>query len=182
MNVVPWYSYWSQVAQISTPIIATIGFVLIGRQIKVAREQAQAGKEAAEAAGEQARAAVATLEHMKNNISPRLVLTPTYGLHDAKRGVYLTVENFGSSMAVCYFLSLRNDLKTASAYDLISAWRNKDFSTDQPEEQSRVRDYAINANGRVVFFLPAETGLTIDVWLHSSLRRRDSSTGGRLTM
>jgi|GEM_PF-3640941 len=171
---------------ILTIFVTIVGLGFIWEQIRAAKKQAEAGKDAAdagkkaaEAAAEQANAAVATLEHMRQNTKPRLVVTPIYHkLNDANgngvEGIALTVENYSSVMAICYFPTLRKDLDVHSAYDPVRLWRNLDFRTSAPEEEARIRDSCIRANGNMVFFLPFSYQFTSDsvdmnTGVHSSL-------------
>lgn len=58
----PWFTYWSQIAQILTPIVALIGVLLVLLQVRVAKDQAIAGTKAAEAANKQAKAGTEAAE------------------------------------------------------------------------------------------------------------------------
>lgn len=98
---IPWYSYWSQVAQIVTPLIAIAGFWFIKRQIKVAEEQAKAGKDASNAARRAAEAA----REQSALLREQVVLLKTQ-LEDAKGSAKEAIERQestrrGSILPVC---------------------------------------------------------------------------------
>jgi len=153
----PWVSYWSQIAQMLTPAVAVAGFWFINRQIDVAKEQAEAGKDAAIAAKEQASATIETLKHFRETSKPRVVITPHFFCQGGSDGLVLVVKNFGSALTICHHLTLRKDVRVDAAFGLVKSWNGVERKTTEPEEEVRIIDTIVEASGVISFFLPLDS-------------------------
>ncbi len=162
-QLVQWFVRWADYAQIVTPIIAAVGFIFLGKQIRAANRQAQSANEQAKLTEEQVKQTRIALELSRNSFMPRLFMDALYrklslSTDDGKtkanyEGLALRVENIGPGMATCKLLTVRDDLSSLSSYDPIPVSKTENWDNVGIYDLTRITDYSVGSGQAISFLL-----------------------------